>query len=253
MGTIKQITTGRGRKYVHVADDGSETKVPSVTTILGGALPKPGLDWYGFKLGLKAAADLLERYGKLPEGFDALYGAAKQTDHAPHRALKAAGARGTDVHAVAETLLRDGQLDTLPAGTHADEGYIDALVKWHEAHEVATWRIVDVEARLFSTKHLFAGTCDFIAERPDGVYVVGDHKTSKAIHASHLLQTAAYIDAAIEMGKVPRDAEVEGHVIRLGEDGTFEVQKSLYTVDDFNSVLDLYRVLNDKSKRGVKL
>lgn len=253
MGEIRQVTTGRGRKYVHVADDGTETTVPSVTTILGGALPKPGLDWYGFKLGLKAAADLLERYEKLPDGFDALYEAAKQTDHAPHRALRAAGARGTDVHALAETLLRDGRLEDLPAGTHASEGYVDALVKWHDEYSVSDWHIIAVEARLFSTRYLFAGTCDFVARKPDGVYVVGDFKTSAGIHPSHLLQTAAYMDAAVECGLIPEGSEIEGQVIRLGLDGKPEVQRSAYTIEDFNSVLGLYRVLNDKSKKGIKL
>jgi hypothetical protein len=254
MAEIKQVTTGRGRKYVHVADDGTETTVPSVTTILGGALPKPGLDWHGFKLGLKAAQYLVERYdGKLPENFDALYEAAKQTNHAPHKFLKAAGARGTDVHNVAEVLLRDGKLEDLPSGTNASRGYVDALVKWYTAFDVAEWEIVAVEARLFSTKHLFAGTCDLIAKRPDGVYVVADYKTSKGIHPSHLIQTAAYIDAAVECGYIPEGSPVEGHVVRLGEDGDSEVQRSPFTIDDFNAVLDLYRVLNDKSKRGEKI
>jgi hypothetical protein len=254
MGEIRQITTGRGRKYIHVADDGTETAVPSVTTILGGALPKPGLDWWGYKLGLKAAQYLIDRYnGTLPESFDALYEAAKQTDHAPHRALKAAGSRGTDVHNVAETLLKTGTLDALPAGTKADEGYVDALVKWHEQFEIGAWEIIAVEARLFSTRHLFAGTCDFVARKPDGVYVVGDFKTSAGIHASHLLQTAAYMDAAVECGLIPEGSEIEGQVIRLGIDGDFEVQRSAYTIEDFNCVLDLYRVLNDKTKKGIKL
>lgn len=252
MGTIKQVTTGRGRKYVHVADDGSETTVPSVTTILGGALPKGGLEWWGFKLGLAAALELNDRYDQLPASLDAAYEAAKQTDHAPHRALKKAGSRGTDVHEVAEKLLTDGTLPNLPPGTEADEKFIDALVKWYEAHKVASWEIVAVEARLFSTEHLFAGTTDFIAKRGD-TYIVGDFKTSKAIYDSHLIQTAAYAHAAREMGLIPDGAPVEQQVIRLGADGQFEVQRSAHTIDDFAAVLKVFHLLKDKSKKGIKL
>lgn len=249
MGHIEQRTTGRGRVYIYTDDDGVETKVPSVTTILG-ALPKGGLEWWGAKLGLGYAASV----GVTPgTDLEELYTVYKTTEFSPHKALKAAGNRGTDVHNVAEQLLKHGRLDDLPTGTKASEGYIDALVKWYDTFDVASWEVIAVEARLFSTEHLYAGTTDFICLRPDGVYVVGDFKTSKGVYESHLLQTAAYGHAAKEVGLIPYHATVDQQVVRLGEDGECEVVRSVHTIDDFLTVLRVFHLLKDKTKKGVKL
>lgn len=253
MGTIEQRTSGRGRVYIYTDDDGNETKVPSVTTILG-ALPKGGLDWWGFKLGCAAVLDLVFREDQnLTNDTEAVYAMAKQTQYAPHKALSAAGNRGTDVHGVAEELLKTGKLPDLPPGTKAGEGYIDALVSWYSEHEVAKWKIVAVEARLFSTRHLYAGTVDFIAVKPGGTYVVGDLKTSKGIYSSHHLQTTAYMEAAREMGLIPADAVAEGQVIRVGIDGDYEVERSTYQIEDFLAVLAVHHVLKDKTRKPVKV
>lgn len=252
MGTIEQRTSGRGRIYVHTDDNGVETKVPSVTTVLG-ALPK-SLEYWGFKLGLQAAQHLSARYnGVLPESIEALYEAAKQTDYAPYRALRKAGNRGTDVHAVAESLIKTGKLEDLPAGTEAGSGYVDALVKWYDEREVAAWEVIGVEVRLFSVEHLYAGTADFLARKPDGKYVSLDFKSSKAVYESHTIQAAAYSAAAVEMGLFPPDAEIENHVVRLGEDGEYEVVLGRHTLEDFLAVKAVHEMLKSKDKKGVKL
>lgn len=244
---ITQETDARGRRYI-ITSDGKRTVTPSVTTILG-ALPKKGLDWWGFKLGLQAAMSVTHDGAY---DLDALYADAKLTDHAPHRALRKAGARGTDVHQVAEVLLRDGRLEDLPANTGASEGYVDALLSWHDERGVSEWDVVAVEARLFSATHLFAGTADVIAKRPDGVYVVGDFKTSKGIYESHMLQATAYAAAAREMGLIPDGAEIAPLVIRLDLDGSFEVRRSIYEIEDFVSVQRVHALLADKAKaKGV--
>lgn len=249
--TIEQITDGRGRRYVIRDEDGAERVLPSVTTILG-ALPKNGLDWWGFKLGIAAAMELPSDY--LGATLDECYEAAKKTDHAPHRALKKAGSRGTDIHTVAEVLLRTGRLDELPAGTEADDGFVDALVSWHADHGVDSWEMLAVEKLLFSASYGYAGQSDFIARRPDGIVVVGDFKTSKAVYLSHHLQAAAYEQAAREMGLISDDDPVERHVIRLAPDGEFEVQHHpTVGVDDFLSVLSVFQVLKTKEKKAVKL
>lgn len=242
--TIEQITRGNGRKYV-VTDGDERIELPSVTTVLG-ALPKGGLDWYGFKLGIAAVREVTG----IAYDIDQMYERAKQTQFAPHRALKAAGSRGTDVHNVAEVLLREGKLDNLPKGTHADEGFVDALVRWHDREGVADWEMLAVEETLYSLRHLYAGTVDFIAKRPDGVYVVGDFKSSKAVYESHMIQAAAYAFAANELGFIPDGAKVEQHIVRLAPDGEYEVVKSLATIDDFLAVRSVWQSLKDLKSRG---
>jgi hypothetical protein len=249
---VEQITSGKGRKYVVHHEDGSTSSMASVTTILG-ALPKGGLDWWGFKLGLQAAVSVMRR-GQFDldpsRAVEVLYEDAKQTPYAPHKALNAAASRGTDVHALAEKLLLTGTLDDLPAGTKADPGYVDALVRWYTDFGVSEWESFAVESRLYSIEHEFAGTADLIARRPDGVYVIADFKTSKGIYESHLLQGVAYECAARELGVVPPDAETECHVIRLGVDGRYEVQRSRHVIDDFLAVQRVHKLLKDKSKKG---
>lgn len=253
---IEQVTDGRGRRYVIRNERGEEKTLPSVTTILG-ALPKNGLDWWGFKLGVQALLHHVERIGAsniATYDADFWYDECKQTEYAPHRALKKAGSRGTDVHAVAEVLLESGKLDSLPLSTSAGEGFIDALVAWHDEHGVDSWEMLAIERLLFSREHEYAGQSDFIARRPDGVVVVGDFKTSKAIYLSHHLQAAAYEQAAREMGLIGPDDVVERHVVRLSDDGSYEVQHHpSVSVDDFLSVLAVHRVLKTKERKAVKL
>lgn len=255
--TIEQVTDGRGRRYVIKDEAGEAQTLPSVTTILG-ALPKGGLEWWGFKLGVNAGIDLqgfAEQSGSSISGMtiDEAYDLAKKTEYSPYRALKAAGARGTDVHAVAEVLLRTGKLDDLPADTKADEGYVDALVKWHTEFSVDEWEMVAVEELLFSQEYGYAGQSDLIARKPDGTIVVGDFKTSKGIYLSHHLQAVAYEHAAREMGLIG-DEPVERHVVRLGLDGEFEVQHHpSVTISDFVSVLAVHQMLKAKDKKGIVL
>ena len=250
MASIEQITDGRGRRYVIKDDNGEVITCPSVTTILG-SLPKGGLEWWGAKLALQAVLHLQERYGQIPEGIDALYEAYKQTEFAPHRALKKAGNRGTAVHDVAEQLLKHGKLVDLDTSV-ASDGFVDALVKWHEEHAIGECEPVAIEALLFSEAHLYAGQCDGILRRPDGKYLVVDFKTSKAIYESHLIQLAAYEGAAREMGLIPADAEVEKLAVRLGEDGSFDVVRSVHVVEDFLKVKAVHELLKAKNKKGIK-
>lgn len=242
--SIQQITGPKGRRYV-IDENGAKVDLPSVTTVLG-ALPKGGLEWWGFKLGIAAVSDVTG----IQYDLDKMYEDAKQTKHAPHRALKAAGSRGTDVHNVAEVLLRTGKLDELPPGTKADEAYIDAMLRWHDSENVDEWEMLAIEETLYSITHGFAGTVDFIAKRPDGVYVVGDFKTSKAIYESHLIQAAAYAYAANERGLIPDGAEVVQQVIRLGLDGEPEIKNSVATIDDFIAVRNVHLMLKDLKARG---
>lgn len=244
MSDIQQITGPRGRRYV-VTTDGEQIDMPSVTTVLG-ALPKGGLEWWGFKLGIAAVSDVTG----IQYDLDVMYEDAKQTKHAPHKALKAAGARGTDVHNVAEELLRTGKLKALPKGTKADESYVDAMLRWHDDEGVGDWEMLAIEETLYSLAHLYAGTVDFVAKRPDGVYVVGDFKTSKNVYESHLIQAAAYAFAANERGLIPDGAEVVQQVIRLGLDGEYEVKNSVATIDDFVAVKTVHLMLKELKKRG---
>ena len=239
MATAKQVAAAK--KNVKKAQSGAQAKksISHMSKATRTALGKQGA----------AVAQRKRTGGAGPKTKAELYELAKKTDHAPYRALRKAANRGTAVHDVAERLLRDGQLVDLDTSI-ASDGYVDSLVKWHEAHGAAEWEIVAVEAMLFSERHGYAGQCDLIAKRPDGTYVVADWKTSKAVFESHRIQAVAYVEAAREMGLIPADAEVEAWVVRLGADGQFETVRSTNTIDDFLAVKAVYELLRDKSKQG---
>lgn len=239
---------GSGSHYrVAVVDSkgkvrGEGVKLPSVTTILGKALPKGGLEWWGYKIAChamtEAANDLPSSIADGDELYDLLKKRKKVT---PYTELKKAGSRGTDVHNYAEALLRREGIDPDDV-PEEQQGYVDALLKWYDEENVECVEPVAIEAPLFSLKHGFAGTCDLITKRGND-YWVEDFKTSKAVYDSHLIQLAAYEQAAKEMGLIPEGANVRKFVIRLGLDGEYELSESRYTIDDFLKVMSVYNLL----------
>lgn len=230
---------------------GRAVLLPSVTTILK-ALPKGGLDWWGFKLGVKGTINHARQIGAvLNEGdldvmTERVYEALKkERQFTPTSQLKKAGGRGTDVHDLAERLFEQG-IESLPEPDDVEpeqHGYVQSLVKFHQyLQENFTIEVIAVEVPLFSLEHRFAGTCDLILEirakkgKGEPIYVVADFKTSKGIYESHLLQLPAYTTAAIEQGYIPADADVWQWVIRLGANGKYELRMSDCTITDFLAV-----------------
>jgi hypothetical protein len=218
---------------------------PSVTTILG-ALPKNGLDWYGYKLGCEAVIDYVEQGGSLKDlDGEGLYEALKKAKRiTPYTNLKKAGGRGTTIHDLAERLLTTGEMGEVPEEL---QGYATALVDWYTNEKQYKSEVIAVEAPLFSLSYKYAGTVDAILKR-QGHYVVLDFKTSKGIYESHLLQGTAYEAAAREMGIIPPEHPLSyPEVVRLGADGKFEVKQSLFDIEDFLTVQKLWSILNRKS------
>lgn len=228
---------------------GPRIKLPSVSTILK-ALPKDGLDWWGYKLGVQASLE----YGGLddavltPPEIEPRYEEFKRLGRegrlsTPSNVLKKAGTRGTDVHDVAEALLKNGKPPL--EGEIAAEilPYVEGLLNWYEAAKPDWAEVLTIESPVFSLEHRFAGTLDAIIKGISGSYYLIDFKTSKGIYESHLLQVAAYEYAARESGLIPRDAIVIPTVVRLGKDGTYENRQSTYTFEDFLKVKHVWEVL----------
>ena len=114
---------------------GKPLLLPSVTHILK-ALPKDGLDWYGYKLGIEAIRQMMEQglvkvptQGQAAPATDDLYEQAKTLGRkqngmkvvTPYNNLMKAAARGTDIHDIAEKL-RKTMCATDPA--KAEDGTI---------------------------------------------------------------------------------------------------------------------------------
>ena len=79
----------------------------------------------------------------------------------------------------------------------------EAFLEWKEKHK---FRAIEIEKRLYSVKHRYAGTMDVLGEgnlENEFIYndlAVGDWKTSVSIYLSACLQISAYREACIELG-----------------------------------------------------
>lgn len=252
---------------LHIIDQagnpvGRPLELPSVTHILK-TLPKNGLDWYGYKLGLRAARVMaavgkpVESYPGDDLGIEELYAEAKRLGRkaagsvvpTPYNVLAKAGARGTDIHTLAEGLILSGTLPDKAFVPVEQHGYVQSLSDWWQAIRdfMPNVEVVLCEGPVFSVRYWpgFAGTLDLILYDPDtGRFYVIDFKTSKGIYENHLIQVAAYCYAAIERGYFPSDADVLKCVVRFPENGSkAETKNSDATIEDFLVVQQTHEML----------
>lgn len=248
---------------------GRSTYLPSSSTIVK-ALHKGGLDWWGHKIGVEGALHWVLRKheeGVIPdevtkELVEKVYEEIKKEKvHTPNAVMKSAGSRGTDVHDLAERLLKGNSLPPLNRIPVEKQGYAKALWDWYQ--EVKDYEVIAIEEPVYAldappthTYEGYAGTFDALLRQDMGddqsLYHLVDFKTSKSIYESHLLQTTSYVHAALERKWIPRDAFVMGTVIRLGADGTWEARHSNCSIEDFWTCKRMWEWLEEmKDERKV--
>jgi len=154
------------------------TEYPSVTSILGTCVAKPGLIGWAAKVSAQATADALAG-GAMA---DVAVAAGKA---APTAGRDAGGARGTDVHRTLHHLALDLSLPTVG---EAAKPYVTALIDWWADERPQP---IAAEAIVVSRSKGYAGTLDAIWE-VDGRRVIVDAKTSTFRGPEEALQLAAY-------------------------------------------------------------
>lgn len=122
-------------------------------------------------------------------------------------------------------------------------------------------KLLETEVHLFSDKHQIAGTCDLVLEI-NGVRWILDIKTSKSLHTTYDLQTAAYAvcwDECFE-DKIDRTGILWLKSSKRGPDKTgkkiqgkgWELYESNRTTEEnfkyFNQVYDLFKLENPNAK-----
>lgn len=143
--------------------------------------------------------------------------------------------------------------------THsAVEIYIGHCIKEHDGkpykhiddtlQKFIDWAMENVDYFLFSERRMYneelfiAGTADFAYIGKDGKKYMADFKTSSGIYGiDYFLQVAAYRMLAEGEGDEPYDGST---IVRLGKDGSFEVQQRYNNETDkeaFLACLTLYR------------
>lgn len=146
--TIQRIESGRGHWY---KVDGQ--KVDGVTTLIGDGLPKPALTRWAAKSVAEHVADNLEAVlGMRDMGRDAIVAALKE---APWTKARAGAAKGTEVHKLAEKLIRGEEVEV---PDHL-AGYVESCVAFLD-----DWKVqpIIVERPVAHRRWRYAGTCDFV-------------------------------------------------------------------------------------------
>jgi hypothetical protein len=226
---LAENVKGKGRHYPHPV---TGELLPSITNVLS-VINKPALvGWAAREVALKAW-ELRRSLAEMGEA-DAL----QVLKGAPYRKSGRAAERGTTIHAYLEARVRglepdvvDGEAKKFQAGAEA------WLAEW-DPEPLAT------ELTVFADE--YAGTGDLWCRRGDRVCIV-DFKTGKGIYAEASLQIAALWGAHLtaDGGAPPHDlvAEVEGWVVRIGEDGfeAKQVESLEYSLEAFHAALGLWQ------------
>lgn len=206
---------GGGRTYTHPVNGKT---VPSVTTILRMVDSAEGLIQWAANCAAEWAIANRELLGR-DDAYDECRTAHK-------RVRNKAGGRGTDVHAVAERLVRGegvAEYDRSSLG-----GYVDALESWFAEYQPTP---VHVEAQCWNTKDGYAGSADLICKLKGhrGLTIL-DWKTSKAFAADAAAQLAAYANSLeLTVGNgAPFETPTISHgvVVKLAADGTWEMREA---------------------------
>jgi hypothetical protein len=168
-------TTQMGRIYTWKGE-----QFPSVTTILGAAMPKPALKSWAAKMVAEYAFDHRSSWETL--GRDAAVDLLKRE---PLRMTTKAADLGSAVHAAAEAYAKRQAPPHWPAeiAPHMQQ-FARFVDDYHP-------RFRALEATVYNRSQGYAGTTDFIAEI-DGLTLLGDTKSGKAIYPEVALQLAAY-------------------------------------------------------------
>lgn len=158
--------------------------VQGVTTILGGAMPKPALP----KWSAKAVAEYVAQNR---EGIEHLYAMGETPMVAalkdvPWQQRDAAARRGTEVHDLAERYIQGEEIEV------PDEiaGHVEACAQFIE-----DWKIqpILVEQTVGSREHQYAGKFDLVTDSSNAPRAIYDYKTSRSgIYGETAFQLVAY-------------------------------------------------------------
>ena len=208
--------------------------VPSVSTVLDGAIPKNLSGWAE----RNAVASVLEVLRAEPEQPGPEWGQEEMLSYMQHLNLRwwqhrqAAALRGTSVHTAFESL-SEGTVPKLSKFPAAERGYLKGMFAWWAEHEPEAEM---VEVMLASLQDRFAGRTDLVA-KVNGRRGIIDLKTSKSIRESHHFQLQGYRSGLRDSGYGEVDFTA---VLRVGDDGTFEFQESWATEGQWEALLESY-------------
>jgi hypothetical protein len=198
---------------------GRRQRLTSVTTILDGILPKPGLPPWSEARGIEGAIEAVRR-GEIDPHDPASVERAVDTVRAlrlgADRARDDAAQRGLNVHDLLRHFMETGEPPN-PAEHPAEHyGYLRALTRWLLKANVEP---IAVEELVANPAAGYAGRYDLCA-KADGQVILFDAKTQEraGIYEAAHLQVELYRRAALASG----DGEVDGtRIVVFAADGQY--------------------------------
>lgn len=162
---------------------------PSVTTVLDvlGATFSVAAN-YGAKHAALAALDLAPELVKMIETVGR-EGAAKAIASAGNNYRDKASQLGTDVHGLADQLIRGETLPPMPVETRRR---VEHVAEWWQR---SGWTARASEAMLVNPEMQYGGTLDLLAYDADGKTVLLDYKTGRGVYKEAVLQLTGYAGA----------------------------------------------------------
>jgi hypothetical protein len=167
----------------------------SVTTILGGSVPKPALQGWAARMVAQWCADNLEQFTKLCDEDPA--DAVQIAKGAPYKSTNRAAVRGSHLHAAAEAHAKGEELPEVPKNA---EGMVRSFLRFIDEYQPEP---ILTEVKVFNLTYDYAGTLDAIVtidfdegdeQFPEGGKrnILLDYKTGKGVYPETALQLAAY-------------------------------------------------------------
>ena len=200
--------------------------VRGVTGLISGGTAKDALIQWSANMVAQLVTDHPEDVEEMRRhGNEFLY---NELRFAPKRKKEDAGARGTEVHALAEQIMHGHEVDVPQRLLPYVSGYVKFLDEWNPEP-------IFTEAPVASRKHWYAGTADSLCRINGGLYLL-DWKTSNGVYGDTAMQAAAYARAEfyVQDGREIRMPIVDGiAVAHITPDGTH-----LYDLGDIDLAFD---------------
>lgn len=202
------------RHYVGRFEDGTEIRLPSVTTILGAVYPKPWLAPWAAKAAIEAVEQCLDNGIDLDE-FQLAHCKNAHKRRSTHGKIV-----GSQVHEIIEGWLAGGSWWDLTEGRSQEVGR--AAEGWREWWDQQGLHVLTLEATVYDLEHRYAGRMDFGSGGAE--IVLTDWKTSEKWGDDWALQLVAYAKAAVKCGVIPRVDHIT--IGRFSKSGETEVRSS---------------------------
>lgn len=241
---MRVVRKDRGANHWYVDLDAGGVRVPGVTGLTGGGMPKPALLNWSAEATAGYALDNWDRLAALP-GSERL----KLMNKGRYESRDAAAGKGTAVHKMAERLIA-GERVSIPKEI---DGYVQSAARFLDEFD---FREEHVEALVYSETHYYSGQLDIIGtivlpDMPEYDHIARDGegrsrglfdwKTSRSgIFGESALQLVAYRFAEF-LQTDPRNPDTAADMPEVDFTAGIHIRRDGYTVVPLVTTAEVFR------------